>query len=80
MNTLGTGKNANIDGKEGTKKGKPPHKKATKASQIKMFQNNGDKPNKDKSDTLLGDPMVSTKKSTYKAKEKGQKGTIAQMI
>ena len=27
-------------------------------------------------DTLLGDPMVSTKKSTYKAKEKGQKDTI----
>ena len=34
VNTPGTGKNANIDGKEGTKKGKPPHKKATKASQI----------------------------------------------
>ena len=41
-----------------------------------MSQNKGDKPNKDKSDTLLGDPMVSTKKSTYKAKEKGQKGVI----
>ena len=26
VNTPGTGKNANIDGKEGTKKGKPPHK------------------------------------------------------
>ena len=76
VNTLGTGKNANIDGKEGTKKGKPPHKKATKASQIKMSQNNGDKPNKGKLDTLLGDPMVSTKKSTIKAKEKGQKDTI----
>ena len=25
VNTPGTGKNANIDGKEGTKKGKPPH-------------------------------------------------------
>ena len=35
VNTLGTGKNADIDGKEGTRKGKPPHKKATKASQIK---------------------------------------------
>ena len=32
VNTLGTGKNANIDGTEGTEKGKPPHKKATKAS------------------------------------------------
>ena len=76
MNTLGTGKNANIDGKEGTEKGKPPHKKATKASQIKTSQNKGDKPNKGKLDTLLGDPMVSTKKSTNKAKEKGQKDTI----
>ena len=73
---MGTGKNANINGKEGTKKGKLPHKKATKASQIKASLNKGDKPNKGKLDTLLGDPMVSTKKSTYEAKEKGQKDTI----
>ena len=76
MNTSGTGKDANIDGKEGTEKGKPPHKKATKASQIKTSQNKDDKPNKGKSDTLLGDPVVSTKKGTDKAKEKGQKDTI----
>ena len=76
MNTLGTGKNANIDGKEGTKKGKPPPKKVTKASQIKMSQNKGDKSHKGKLDTLLGDPMVNTKKSTNKAKATGQKGTI----
>ena len=76
VNTLGTGKNANIDGKAGTKKGKPPHKKATKASQIKTSQNKGEKPNKGKSDTLLGNPMVSTKKSRNKAKEKGQKDII----
>ena len=76
VNTLGTGKNANIDGKEGTKKGKPPHKKATKASQIKRSQNKGDRANKGKLDTLLSDPMVNTKKGTYKAKEKGQKDTI----
>ena len=75
VNTLGTGNNANTDGKEGTKKGKPSHKKATKASQIKTSQNKGDKPNKGKSDTLLGDPMVNTKKSINKAKEKGQKDT-----
>ena len=68
VNTLGTGKNANIDGKEGTKKGKPPHKKATKASQIKMSQNKGDKSHEDKSDTLLGDPITNTKNSTNKAK------------
>ena len=75
MNTLGTGKDANIDGKEVTEKGKPPHKKATKASQIKTSQNKGDKPNKDKSDTLLGDPMVNTKDSTNKVKATGQKDT-----
>ena len=76
MNTLGTGRNASISGKEGTEKGKPPHKKATKASQIKTSQNKGDKANKGNLDTLLGDPMVNTKKGTYKAKEKGQKDTI----
>ena len=76
MNTPGTGKNANIDGKEGTEKGKPPHKKATKASQIKTSQNKGDKPNRGKSYTLLGDPMVNTKKSTNKAKARGQKDII----
>ena len=35
VNTLGTGKNANTDGREGTEKVKPPHKKATKDIQIK---------------------------------------------
>ena len=76
MNTSGTGKNANIDGKEGTEKGKPPHKKGTKASQIKMSKNKDEKANKSNSDTLLGDPMVNTKKGTYKTNEKGQKDTI----
>ena len=76
VNTSGTGKNANINGKEGTEKEKPPHKKETKASQIKTSQNKGDKANKGNLDTLLGDPMVNTKKGKYKAKEKGQKDTI----
>ena len=62
--------------KRGLKKENPPHKKATKANQIKMSQNKGEKPNKGKSDTLLGDPMVNTKMSTDKEKEKGQKDTI----
>ena len=30
VSTSGTGKNANVNGQEGTKKGKPPYKKATK--------------------------------------------------
>ena len=76
VNTLGTGTNADINSKEGTKKGKPPHKKATKASQIKTSQNKGNKANKGNLDTLLGDPMVNTKKGTYKAKEKGQKDKV----
>ena len=76
VNTLGTGKNANIDGQKGTERGKPPHKKATKASQIKTSQNKGDKANKGNLDTLLGDPMVNTKIRTYKAKEKAQKDTV----
>ena len=76
VNTLGTGKNANIDGQKGTERGKPLHKKATKASQIKMSQIKGDKANKGNLDTLLGDPMVNTKICTYKAKEKGQKDTV----
>ena len=76
VNTSGTGKNTNTDGQKGTGKEKPPHKKATKASQIKTSQNKGDKANKGNLDTLLGDPMVNTKKGTYKAKEKGQKDMI----
>ena len=76
MNTMGTGKNANINGQKGTEKEKPPHKKATKASQIKLSQNKGDKANKGKPDTLLGDLKVNTKAYTYKAKEKGQKDKV----
>ena len=76
VNILGTGKNANTDGQKGTGKVKPPHKKATKASQIKMSQNKGDTANKGNPDPLLGDPMVNTKTCTYKAKEKGQKDKV----
>ena len=36
VNTSGTGKNANTDGREGTENVKPPYKKATKDSQIKI--------------------------------------------
>ena len=76
VNTLGTGKNVNTDGQEGTEKVKPPHKKATKASQIKTSQKKGDKANKGNLDTLLGDPMVNTKTGIDKAKEKGQKDKV----
>ena len=74
VNTLGTGKNANIDGQKGTERGKPPHKKATKASQIKTFQNKGDKANTGNPDTLLGDPIVNTKIHIYiRPKKKDKK-------
>ena len=76
VNAMGTGKNANTDGQKGIERGKPPHKKATKASQIKTSQNKGEKANKGKLDTLLGDPTVNTKVHTHKAKEKGQKDTV----
>ena len=76
MNTPGTGKNANTDGQEGTEKVKPPHKKATKASQIKIFQKKGDKANRGNSDTLLGDAVVNATTSIDKAKEEGQKDKV----
>ena len=72
VNTMAMGKNANTNGQKGIEKEKPPHKKAMKASQIKTSQNKGDKANKGKLDTLLGDPTVNTKVYTYKEKEKGQ--------
>ena len=76
VNTMGMGKNANTNGQKGIEKDKPPHKKAMKASQIKTSQNKGDKANKGKPDTLLGDSAVNTKVYTHKAKEKGQKDKV----
>ena len=79
VNTSGTGKNANIDGQEGTEKVNPPHKKATKNSQIKMSHkksNKAEKAKKGNPDTLLGNPVASTATCTEKAKEKGQKDKI----
>ena len=76
INIPGTGINANINDKEGTKNAQPPYKKATKASQIKSSHNEGTKPNKDMPDALLGDPIVNTKKNTKKAKATGQTDNI----
>ena len=76
VNTLGTGKNANTNGQEGTEKVKPPYKKATKDSQIKMSLKKGEKADKGNLDTLLGDPVVNTTKCIEKAKEKGQKDKV----
>ena len=79
MSTLGTGKNAKVDGQEGTEKEKPPYKKATKDIQIKKSHKKGEKAkNADKGspDTLLGDPVANTATDIEKAKEKGQKDKI----
>ena len=79
VNTSGTGKNANTDGQEGTKNVKPPHKKATKDSQIKSSHKKDEKAKKaDKGnpDTLLDDLVASTATCVEKAKEKGQKDKI----
>ena len=76
VNNLGTGKNAKDKGQGGTKKGKPPYKKATKDIQIKKSHKKGTEAvnaEKGKQDTLLGDPIANTTTGIEKAKEKGQK-------
>ena len=79
VSTSGTGKNAKVDGREGTKKGKPPYKKATKDSQIKKSHKKGEiaqNAEKGNPDTLLGDPVTNTATCIETAKEKGQKDKI----
>ena len=76
VNIPGTGINAHINNKEGTEKVQPPYKKATKASQITSSPIKGTKPNKDRLDALLGDPIVNTKKNTKKAKATGRTDNI----
>ena len=65
----GTGKNAKDKGQEGTKKGKPPYKKATKGTEAVNAE-------KGKPDTLLGDPVANTATGIEKAKEKWQNDKI----
>ena len=75
----GTGKNANKKGQEGTRKGKPPYKKATKDIQIKRSHKKGTEAKnakKGKPDTLLGDPVDNINIDIEKAKAKGQKDKI----
>ena len=79
VNKLGTGKNAIEKGQEGTSKGKPPYKKATKDIHIKKShkkETEATNAKKGKVDTLLGDPVANTVTGTEKAKEKGQKDKI----
>ena len=79
VNKSGTGKNAKDKGQEGTKKGKPPYKKATKDIQIKKSCKKGTEAvnaEKGKQHTLLGDPVANTTTGIEKAREKGQKDRI----
>ena len=79
VNKSGTGKNAIEKGQEGTRKGKPPYKKATKDIQIKKSYKKGTEATNaetGKADTILGDPMANTTTGIEKEKEKGQKDKI----
>ena len=79
VSSLGTGKNAKVDGQEGTKKGKPPYKKATKDIQIEKSRTKGkeaENAEKGNLDTLLGDLVANTAIGIYKTKEKGKKDKI----
>ena len=75
----GTGKNAIEKGQEGTSKGKPPYRKATKDIQIKKSCKKGTEATNaeiGKTDTLLGDPVANTATGIEKQKGKGQKDTM----
>ena len=79
VNKMGTGKNVKDKCQEGTKKGKPSYKKATKDIQIKKSCKKGTEAvnaEKGKQDTLLGDPVANTAIGIEKAKEKGQEDKI----
>ena len=79
VNKSGTGKNAIEKGQEGTSKGKPPYKKATKDIQIKNSCKKGTEATNAKTgkeDTLLGDSVANTTTVRTNGKEKGQKDKI----
>ena len=80
VNKSGTGKNATEKKQEGTEKGKPPYKKATKDIQIKKSRKKGTEATNAKTgkeDTLLGDPMANTTTGIANEKGKGQKDKIS---
>ena len=78
MSTSGTGKNAKVNGQEGTVKGKPHTKRQQRISKLKSPQKGTEAENakKDKPDTLLGNLVANTATGIAKAKEKGQKDKI----
>ena len=79
LNKSSTGKTAIEKGQEGTGKGKPPYKKATKDIQIKRSckkETEATNAEIGKEDTLLGDPVANTASGTENEKEKGKKDKI----
>ena len=79
VNKSGTGKNATEKKQEGTKKGKPPYKKATKDIQIKKSCKKGTEATNaktDKEDTLLGDLVAKPTTGIEKEIETGHKDKI----
>ena len=79
VNKLVTGKNAMEKGQEGTSKGKPQYKKATKDIQIKKSckkRIEATSAEIGKTDTLLGDPVANTTTGITNGKVKGQKDKI----
>ena len=80
VNKSGTGKNATEKRQEGTKKGKPPYKKATKDIQIKTLCKKGTEATNAKTgkkDTLLGDSVAKTTTGIEKKIETGHKDKIS---
>ena len=76
VNKSSTGKNAIEKGQEGTSKGKPQYKKATKDIQIEKSRKKGiEATNAEigKMDTLLGDRMANTTTGITNEKKKGKK-------
>ena len=79
VNKSGAGENAIEKGQEGSSKGKPQYKKATKDIQIKKSckkETEATNAEKGKADTLLGDPVANAITGIEKAKEKGYKDKI----
>ena len=79
VNKSGTGKNAIEKGQEGTNKGKPQYKKATKDIQIKKSRKKGTEATNaeiGKMDTLLGDLVANTATGITNRKEKRQRDKI----
>ena len=57
--------------KRGLKWHNPHIRRRQRQAKLKCLKAKGTKPNKDRSDALLGDPIINTKKNIKKAKATG---------